>query len=339
MRLMQTILAIVFIMGVAPPTGAAMAPPSSGLKITGAVRNTLELNLQDLKRLSTTEVQLNEIMENSAYKGAFHFRGVPLKLLLGMAKVEKKGADFKKPVDMAVIVTDASGKSVALSWGEIFYQNGSNVVIAVSGTPIFPHKGGEAFRDKRAYRTMMRALKRKVAFPKLVVTSDFHADRCLEPIVAVEVYDLQADIPGEKSPNPYSANFRVTGNVEKELTIDKPPSHTPEKIQVHVVGEGRGYHGSHTYSGIALKELLMRAEPRMGLNTVFLVSAPDAYRALISYGELFLNPHGKRIIVADHKDGRPIDQWGEFILVLGDDLMADREVKAVCKIDVISLKR
>ncbi|MEJ2657622.1 MAG: hypothetical protein P8012_10565 [Desulfobacterales bacterium] len=119
--------------------------------------------------------------------------------------------------------------------------------------------------------------------------------------------------------------------------INKLPETPRKTIWAHVVGEGRGYHGTHDFTGVPLIALLEKIKTGFDANTVFMVSAPDAYRSLISYGELFLNTNGDRILMTDQIDGRPWEKGGRFILVLPDDLMADREVKAVSKIEIMNL--
>lgn len=79
--------------------------------------------------------------------------------------------------------------------------------------------------------------------------------------------------------------------------------------------------------------------PKPDLNSVFVVSAPDGYRSLLSYGEVFLSPAGERVTLADTIKSEPINQNGRFIMMLPDDLMADRWVKAISKIEWISLSR
>ena len=62
---------------------------SSGnrLSITGLVRQPLNLNMGDLERFQSVRVQLNEVMKDGTYKGAFFFRGVPLRTLLDTAYI------------------------------------------------------------------------------------------------------------------------------------------------------------------------------------------------------------------------------------------------------------
>ena len=315
----------------------AYAALEGGIAITGAVRNPVHITEDTLEKFSSCEVQLNEIHSDKTFSGIFKFWGVPLKDLLELAGVEKKNTDFKKPVDLAVLVKSKTGQRVTLSWGELFYKNRENVIIATSARAILPHKGIDHFENKAAYDDMMKILHRRIIFPKLVVSSDGYADRSIEDVAEIEVYDLHPLVSGQKSPNAYSERIRIDGAVKQPVTMDQLPAGASTTVTAHVVGEGRGYHGTHTYRGISLKKLIMETLPELGLNTVFLLSAPDAYRALLSYGELFLNPHGQRIILADQADGSPIKTNGKFILILPDDLMADREVKAVARIEVISL--
>jgi hypothetical protein len=72
---------------------------------------------------------------------------------------------------------------------------------------------------------------------------------------------------------------------------------------------------------------------------VLLISAPDGYRSLYSYGEIFLAPEGDRVMVADRIDDQTIKKGGKFRIVCPDDLMSDRTVKAVQKVEVISLRK
>ena len=310
----------------------------SGLNITGAVRNPLEITMNSLETLSTSEVQLNDVIENGEFKGIFEVRGVPLRDLLDLAHVEKKETDFKKPIDLAILVRNGAGQMVTLSWGEVFFRNKDEIILATSAKPVFPRKGIDHFENKDEYQQMVKVLNRAVGLPRLIVRSDFYTDRSIEGVTEIEVYDLHPDIPGKKSSNPYSENFVVNGTVMKPYTIDRFEEPSLRKITAHIVGEGRGYHGTHDLRGISLKELIMAARSNLNLNTVFLVSAADAYRSLLSYGEVFLNPHSDRILVANERDGKLIKEDGKFIMVLPDDLFADREVKAIKRIEVISLE-
>ena len=87
-----------------------------------------------------------------------------------------------------------------------------------------------------------------------------------------------------------------------------------------------------------MKFILEKSGIKADLNQVFLVSAPDGYRSLFSYGELFLHPVGERVLIADKIDGQPIEEGGKFWLIPPDDAMADRTVKAVSEIEKIHIQ-
>ncbi|MCF8068479.1 MAG: hypothetical protein K9L30_07840 [Desulfobacterales bacterium] len=307
------------------------------LKIHGSVAHELTLTRSNLENYQQATVHLNEVLIDGRFRGVFELRGVPLKALLESAVIQKTDTDFNKPVDLVVMLRSSSGQYVTLSWGEIFYRNPGDIIIATSGVPIIPHKGIHHFSDPDEYRTMIKVLHREIDYPKLVIGSDFYADRALEDIADIEIIDLKANIPGEKSSKVRSDWFRVNGKVSKELLVHDLSIFSRQEITTHIVGEGRGYHGSHHFEGAPFKEVLLKAEPSINMNTVFLVSAPDAYRSAVSYGELFLKQPDDRTIIADLKNGTAIENGGRFILVIPDDVMADREVQAICRIEVFDM--
>jgi len=313
------------------------ASAESSLTINGLVKQHLELTAQDLEKFPSTQVQLNEVLRSGDFRGVFRYEGVPLKYLLELAGIKKDASsDFKKPIDMAIRVRNRSGEKVALSWGEVFYSNPASILIGQRATPIRPHKGRDLI--PRSNWPWLEQLDRKVGFPKLVISDDFHTDRCLEEITSIDVIDLRPQVAGKKGAKLFSPHFIITGAVKREITFKSLAKYPLMDIPVKVVGEGRGYHGTSLFGGVSLKKILESLEPKSDLNTVFIISAPDAYRSLISYGEIFLSPSGRRIMMADQVDRKPISEDGKFILVLPQDLMADREVKAVEKIEVMTIK-
>ena len=300
------------------------------LTITGLVKHPLTLSVSDLNTFQAVDVQINDIDRAGKCRGAFNTRGIPLRHLLELCKLEKEDPGFKKPVDLAIAVTDASGKQVVLSWGEVFYKNSADVSIAFSAVPIIPHHGCSA-----AYAEQLH---RKVVFPKLVIANDGCSDRSLEGIVNIEVIGLKPGIPFKTLKKLFSQEFSIVGKVKNTLAVNSLSPYRRTNISFNVVGEGLGFKGVRSYQGVSLIELLGKAGVEPDWNTVFLVSAPDGYRSLVSYGELYLSPHGKDIILADQEDGKPLDRDGKFMMVLPDDLFVDRAVRSVSMIEVISLK-
>lgn len=314
----------------------------ASLSITGLVKQPLNLTPKDLVGFDAIEVQLNEIMQDGSFRGNFFYRGVPLKTLLELACIEKEETAFNKKVDIAIKVKGEKGREVVLSWGEVFFRNPGRIIIATSAMPIMPHKNCKKCHTPEEYEPRMRQLQREVGFPKLVISEDAYADRSLDQVTGIEVLDLRPKMPADRDQELYSSEFTITGDVKTPTTI-KTLEGPRKTLMVKHVGEGKGYHGIHSSGGVPLKAVLEKTgvtdHLSTGLNTVFLISAPDGYRSLFSYGELFLDPSGDRVIIADRQDDKPIKKGGKFCLIPPDDALLDRDVKAVKQIEVISLKK
>ena len=58
--------------------------------IGGAVRQPLNLSTEDLSRMESVSVRLDEITVDKQFRGVFAYRGVPLRTLLDLATVQRK---------------------------------------------------------------------------------------------------------------------------------------------------------------------------------------------------------------------------------------------------------
>jgi hypothetical protein len=314
---------------------AAETPPS--LTVKGLVEQPLKLNLDDLEVFSSITVQLNEIMKDGGFQGNFYYRGVPLRSILETARIQKKRKNFFKGIDLALAVRNKAGKQVLLSWGEIFYRNPATIVIATSAQPIMPHGDCKACHDAEFTKRWLAPLHRKVGFPKLVVTSDTWSDRSLDHVTEIEVVDLKPDLTSQKVENLQSPEFEISGLGLTSVTVKDLSSFPRIRNRVSTVGEGKGYHGTHDVSGVSFKAVVEQQESKRDLNSAFLVSAPDGYRSVLSFGEVFLSPAGERILLVDTISNEPVKEGGKFIMMPPDDVMADRWIKAVSKIEWIPL--
>jgi precorrin-2 methylase len=295
--------------------------------------------LEDLQRFETVTVRLNEVTMDRQYHGAFYLRGIPLKTLLELAAVQKEEAAFSKQVDLAILVRNKEGKQAVLSWGEVFYSNQSEVVLALSSSPIIPHTDCNKCHGPEKYKKWQDVLSRTVGYPKLVVTDDFYTDRCLENVTNIEVVDLHLKMENKKMENLFSPGFTVAGAVKKKLTVSRLESYQRIEALAKMAGDGAGYHGLESYSGVLLSELLNKAGVRPDVTQGIIVSAPDGYRAFLSCGEVFLSSRGKSIMVADKMADKSLTKGGKFKLILPDDLAADRTIKAVSSIEVVTFKQ
>ena len=316
-----------------------LAASSPTISITGTVKQPLNVTMDDIRRFESVNARLNEVTADKNFHGVFSYRGVPLRTLLELATVQKEESDFFKPVDLAVVIKNNRGQQTVLSWGEIFYRNPAEVLIAYSATPIMPHRECSACHTPEVFKPWFDQLKRDVGLPKLVVANDFYSDRSLENISSIEVIDLHPEMTSQKIKNLFSPEFVLSGAVKKQMNVTDITSYPRLEVIAKTTGDGKGYHGVNTYNGVPLIEIIRKAGINPDINSVILISSPDGYRSLISYGELFFAPYGRDIIIADMAKGQPLKENGKFIALFPDDLSADRWVKAVNKIEVISQKQ
>lgn len=314
----------------------AFADVAPVLTVGGVVKQPLSLTMKDLEKLQPVCARLNEVGMDGSFHGVFEYRGVPLRTILDMATIQKEGAEFSKPVDLAVLVKTRDGKETLLSWGEIFYRNPAEIAVAFSATPIMPMKSCQGCHKPAVYEPWLNELKRQINFPKLVMAGDFYTERCLEGISGIEVVDLHPKLEVKKSSPLFSPGFNITGSVKETLNISDLSGYSRTEVWAKQVGDGKGFHGLKRFEGVPLIELLNKAGIERNPDTCVLVSAPDGYRSLFSYGELLMAASGKEIIAADRVNGEPLRENGMFILVCPHDLAADRWIKAVDKIKVIT---
>ena len=69
---------------------------------------------------------------------------------------------------------------------------------------------------------------------------------------------------------------------------------------------------------------------------MLLLTSKDGYRSAFSFGEVFLDPLGERLVIAESKGTSPGEK--NFTLVPPDDQAADRMLKTIDTIEILSLK-
>ncbi len=305
--------------------------------ITGLVKQPLTLSAKDLKSMSFATVRLNEMSRDREFRGAFNYTGVPLKHLLEMASFNKEGSDFSKAIDLAIVVRNREGACAALSWGEVSYRNPGDVIIALEHRPVIPGKACSGCHSKEEYEKWWAPLHREIKFPKLVIAGDFYTERCLEGVCSIEIVDPSPPASGKKQEKRPAPSVTIDGAGVKPVTISSIPSSGQVETTVKQVGDGRGYHGMASYRGVPLASLLEKLKGAVDPAAVFVLSAPDGYRSLLSAGELFYSARGNSVLLADTADGSPLTRDGKFHIVVPDDLGADRCVKSVERIEMVRL--
>jgi hypothetical protein len=317
-----------------------VAPAAPAFTIGGAVRQPLALTSADLSRFAPAEVRLTDLTRDKQYNGVFDYHGVPLQTLLRLADIQKTGGGFNKLIDLAIVVRNKEGKEVVLSWGEIFYRNPSNVIVAFSCDPVMPHSTGGCAKchAPEFYQPALDKLKRKVGLPKLILPNDFYSERSLEDIVSIEVVDLQRGSGQKPVPEPSAATFTLIDATGKSTQFSELSGLPRKQVDFKNVGDGRGFHGFRKFEGVPVRDLLAGVDSGLDADKAVLVSATDGYQGLFSFGEIFLSPLGERIIVSQQQKGAASGSKS-FSFVDPDDASADRMIKTISKIEILSLKQ
>jgi len=96
------------------------------------------------------------------------------------------------------------------------------------------------------------------------------------------------------------------------------------------------------YGGVALPDLLeyaglLKLDPHMQRREAIFAIAGDGYQAAFSWGELFNNDAGMRMLVVDEKDGQPLDAADGPIatFVFTDKRAGPRHVKRLLTLKVV----
>ena len=279
------------------------AASESAVTITGLVKHPQRLSLEDLTHYQPVTVRSTEVDSHGTFAGVHRYQGVPLQHLLQAAGVEKEAATFHKAIDLAIEVRNRRGQRILLSWAEVAYGRPGDAIVAFACTSLLT-------------KDMQPKVQPAVALPRLVLDNDFYSDRCLEDIVSIEVID-----PAPKA---------EIQTVALTPLADLPVSEVATKI----VWEGSRFEGVQRFSGTPLVDILQQAGIKDDPQASVLLRSADGYRSLVSFGELFGSPLGRRILLADHMDGRPLGSHDEKWLVLPDS-SANRFVRGVTNIEVL----
>lgn len=298
---LRSLFCLLFLWLIVP--GQASAEPV--VTVTGLVKQHQRLALADLANYRSLRVRTTEVSSDGSFNGLYRYQGVPLQHLLQAAGVEKEGGNFAKAIDLAIVVRNRQGQRVLLSWAEVAYGRPADVIVAFAAESLL--KKGE-----------QRKTQQPVLLPRLVLANDFYDDRCLMDIVSIEVLDP------------------TRGTEARLLPIAETPTPTAE-VATKIVWSGSRFDGVQHFAGTPLVEVLRKAGAGDNMQSVFLVTSHDGYRSLLSYGELFWSPLGRRILLAASMDGEPLGKNGERWLVLPDS-SANRYVRDVATIEELQVR-
>lgn len=295
------------------------------LTIEGEVKNPGKVNLDDFY---TREVMVKEALYDPQigieFIGAYRYRGYSLFDLLHPYNHQKKNKEeFPPAIDLYVIVENAAGESVVLSWSEIFHTNiPHQILIATEMAPIVPYKKEVDYPVSTSW--------------KLVCGNDLFAYRMLENPVKITVRSFDEKVYAiEKGMKPmYSPEVKVVFENTETFTIDPITDTSGYRTYFSsFYGMGMGYHEAKYFRGPVLFDLFSGKinlfDAQQIAHGLVCFSGLDGYRTIYSFSELFNRTDQVSPILAVPENP---EDGGFYRIFHPMEFYADRSVKSLQEI-------
>jgi hypothetical protein len=302
--------------------------PVKELFIDGEITNPGKV---DFSVLPLHSVIVKETLLDSAggdrFVGAYRYDGYSLFDILDKRILKKANiTEFKPIIDIYVEVENDKGEKAVFSWGEIYYPNNLHKILIASGVSrIVPSK------TKELWPLPVES--------KIVAASDLVTERNISSPVRITVKSYHHSFAVNQGMAPlYSSQIDVFSSDRKAEPIKTLPVilHN-DTFNTIFYGRGKGIHSTTPFTGVLLKDLLLKDFPITGSNLksgLICIAGKDGYRCALSYSELFNRNDQQEFMVIKtnaNEDG------GLFRIFSAADFFSDRAIKSVSEIrlDVI----
>jgi hypothetical protein len=279
----------------------------------------------DLSSLPIRSVAVKEMgIENGkrVFKGAFFVNGYALYDILS-CKTFKKAPEntFSSPVDLYAVVENEKGEKAVFSWGEIFYRNSFDILITKTIQPINPARAKASYALPEASR--------------LICAGDLLNVRFISNPTKITVKSYHGSMPKDKPKDIYSPELKIVSKAGtstiNNLSVEK---RTYSDVGY---GHGMGFKGNENISGYLLKDVIaanLTPTPEMLRGWIAVGSAKDGYRVVLSLSEVLNRGDNQDFLLLDKKDSQG---EGRYTLYPAGDFFADRDVKAIQKLELFGL--
>jgi len=301
------------------------ALPGGDIMIGGEIENPGKVDFTTLQKHSiiVKEAVLGPDGKN-LFTGAYRYDGYSLFDILSSRILKKKNKEeFSPVIDLYVIIENAKGEKVVLSWGEIFYPNNLHkCIIATEVTRIVPGK--------------TRELWPLPSERKLVMGNDLLGERNISNLVKITVKTPVRSIPVNRDLTPlYSPQILITSGDAAPGKIEQfSPETKIETYNTVFYGRGRGIHSTTPFTGAVLRDILGRylsAGHENLRNSFVTIIGVDGYRAVFSLSEI-MNRSDQEELLLVPCNGK--EDGGKYRVFPACDFFSDRAVKAVSEISV-----
>ena len=292
------------------------------ISIEGEIENQIITDFSDLPLRSVIVKETVIAKDGDKFVGAYKYYGYSLYDILNYLKLNKKNSEeFNPIIDLYVQIENDKGEKVNISWGEIYYPNHlQEIIIAKHVMRIVPSK------TKNLWPVPKQS--------KLIVASDLITERNILNPVKITVKSYPKSFKTIKGLKPlYSSKIDLYNENELVETITENPKELQiETFNTIFYGRGRGIHSTQPFTGIMLKDLLIKHTNLTQENIrkgIFLITAKDGYRGVFTYSEIINRNDQSEILLICSKDAKDI---GNFRLFPACDFFSDRAIKGITAI-------
>lgn len=297
--------------------------PLKELIIDGEIANPGKVDFSTLQKHSViVKETLLDSSENDRFAGAFRYDGYSLFDILEKKVIKKANAgEFSQVIDIYVEIENDKGEKVVFSWGEIYYPNNLHkIIIASNVSRIVPSRTKELWTLPES--------------SKLVAASDLVTERNISNPVRITVKSYPKSFTTIKGLSPmYSEKILLfNGNEQISEWAAIPETIKNETFNTIFYGRGKGIHSTTPFTGVMLKELLLKYYPvsRKNLRSgIMCITGKDGYRCVLSYSEIFNRSDQQEFLLIKTASG---EDGGLYRMFAACDFFSDRAIKSVSEI-------
>lgn len=297
--------------------------PVKEIYIDGEIANPGKV---DFAGLPLHSVIVKETLLDSAcgdkFTGAYRYDGYSLFDILDKRILKKANiSEFRPIIDLYVEIENDKGEKVVVSWGEIYYPNNLHKILIASGVSrIVPSKTKELW-----------------PLPvenKLVVASDLVTERNISSPVKITVKSYRCSLAVKQGMSPmFSSSVNIMNASKQTGKIESLPTNlNTDTFNTIFYGRGKGIHSTTPFTGVLLKDLLLRYYPVTVDNLkkgIVCIAGIDGYRSVLSYSELFNRNDKQEFLLIKTKNK---EDGGLFRLFAAADFFSDRAIKSISEI-------
>jgi hypothetical protein len=300
--------------------------PVKDLIIEGEIANPGKV---DFTSLPLHSVIVKETLLDSAggdrFVGAYRYEGYSLFDILDKSILKKANAgEFKPIIDLYVEIENEKGEKIVFSWGEIYYpDNLHKILVASNVARIVPSKTKELWPLPSE--------------SKIVSASDLVTERNISSLVKITVKSFPKSFPVKQGMSPMiSEGIDIFNSSKQTGRIETLPADMNEiTFNTIFYGRGKGIHSTTPFTGVLLKDLLIKHYPfdRDNLRSgIICIAGLDGYRSAVSFSELFNRNDQKEFMLVKTKAQ---EDGGLYRIFAASDFFSDRAIKSVSEIHLL----